>query len=115
MLCTISTLSTDTLEWCFKTKQGGAGLNLQTKPKSKQEIIGIRPGEKLHEEMISRIDSLNTYELGKIFAIIDPLNAKLIKNYKKFKKMKPYYSYNSFDNKEYLSKEELKRIISKYI
>ena len=83
--------------------------------KNKIEIIGIRPGEKLHEEMISRIDSLNTYELGKIFVIIDPLNEKLIKNYKKFKKMKPYYSYNSFDNKEYLSKGELKKIVSKYI
>jgi len=83
-------------------------------PKNKIEIIGIRPGEKLHEEMISKIDSLNTYQLGKIFVIIDPLNQKLIKYYKKYKKMQSHFSYNSLDNKEYLSLEELKRIVCKY-
>ena len=83
--------------------------------KTKIEIIGIRPGEKLHEEMISRIDSLNTYNDGKIFIIADPLNEKLNKYYKKFKKMKSYFSYNSYDNNEYLSKKELKKIVSKYI
>ncbi len=81
---------------------------------NKIEIIGIRPGEKLHEEMISKIDSLNTYDLGKKFALIDPLSNTLIKHYSKFKKMKSYYSYNSLDNENYLTVKELEKIIIKY-
>lgn len=39
-------------------------------PNSKLEIVGIRPGEKLHEEMITETDSLNTIDLGKYYAIL---------------------------------------------
>ena len=81
---------------------------------NKIEIIGIRPGEKLHEEMISKIDSLNTYDLGKKFALIDPLSSTHRKYYSKFKKMKSYYSYNSLDNENYLTVKELEKIIIKY-
>ncbi len=81
--------------------------------KNKIEFIGIRPGEKLHEEMISKIDSLNTYDLGKIFAVIDPASEKLKKKYRKFKKMKKYFSYNSYEN-NYLTIKELKKIVEKY-
>ena len=81
---------------------------------NKIEIIGIRPGEKLHEEMISKIDSLNTYDLGKKFALIDPLSSTHRKHYSKFKKMKSYYSYNSLDNENYLTVKELEKIIIKY-
>ncbi len=81
---------------------------------NKIEIIGIRSGEKLHEEIISNIDSLNTYDLGKIFVLIDPLSEKLVKHYSKHKKMKSYFSYNSFDNKYYLTVKELEKIVVKY-
>ncbi len=83
-------------------------------PKNKIKYIGLRPGEKLHEEMISSIDSLNTFDLGKLFAIIDPHNLDLNKKYTKYKKLKKYFSYNSFDNEDYLSNEEIKKIIKKY-
>ncbi|MDR1584530.1 MAG: UDP-N-acetylglucosamine 4,6-dehydratase (inverting) [Prevotellaceae bacterium] len=39
-------------------------------PNAKQEIVGIRPGEKLHEEMITETDSLNTIDLGDYYAIL---------------------------------------------
>ena len=82
--------------------------------KNKVKIIGIRPGEKLHEEMISSADSLNTFELKNLFVIVDPSNEKLNKKFNKFRKMKPNYSYNSFDNLDYLNKTQLKKIINNY-
>ena len=81
---------------------------------NKIEIIGIRSGEKLHEEMISNIDSLNTYDLAKKFTLVDPFSQKLKKHYGKYKKMKSYFSYNSFDNKNYLTVKELEKIVAKY-
>jgi UDP-N-acetylglucosamine 4,6-dehydratase/5-epimerase len=81
---------------------------------NKIEVIGIRPGEKLHEEMISNIDSLNSYDLGNKFVLIDPLSKRLLKKYHNYKKMKNYYSYNSFDNENYLTVKELEKIVVKY-
>ena len=83
--------------------------------KNKLKIIGIRPGEKIHEEMISSADSLNTFELKNSFVIVDPSNKKLNIKYKKFRKMKSNHSYNSFDNPDYLNKIQLQKIIKKYI
>ena len=88
--------------------------------KVKHKITGIRPGEKLHEEMITLSDSYNTIE-SKNFYIILPHEGKsysdkkrTISQYiKKFsaKKLKLPYSYNSKDNKDYLSIKKLKKII----
>ena len=84
-------------------------------PNRKIKFIGLRPGEKIHEEMISATDSKNTYDLGKNFVIINPLNKTLIEKYKKFPKMKGSTSYNSFENENYLNLKELKKIINFYI
>lgn len=43
-------------------------------PECETEIVGIRPGEKLHEEMITDTDSLNTLDLGKYFAILPSMS-----------------------------------------
>jgi len=83
--------------------------------KNKIDIVGIRPGEKLHEEMISSIDSLNTYKLRDLFAIVDPWNKKLSQKYIRFNKIKPNFSYNSLDNKDYLSPTQLIKIVKKYM
>ena len=80
------------------------------KSNAKIKIIGIRPGEKIHEEMITSSDSQDTYDFGNYFAIIVP---NFITNYKKIKlkKVKPGFSYNSGSNKKFLSVIELKKLI----
>ena len=42
---------------------------------SKKPIIGIRSGEKIHEEMITKSDSYNTYDLGKYYVILPNITA----------------------------------------
>ena len=79
---------------------------IQKKPKYK--MIGIRPGEKLHEEMITESDSLNTQEFKDYF-IIHPSFRKYKSNIKKI------FSYNSLDNKKYLKTNELSNLINENI
>lgn len=82
--------------------------------KNKIKTIGVRPGEKLHEEMITKSDSLTTYDLGKYFAIINPSNHKLIKYYSNFKKFDQFKSYSSDQNKTFLSNKELYKLVQDY-
>ena len=72
--------------------------------------IGIRPGEKINEEMITSSDSQDTYDFGKYYAIIAPT---FIKNYNKnkLKKVKVEFSYNSGSNPNFLTVRELKKLI----
>ena len=77
-------------------------------PNSKKEIIGIRPGEKLHEEMISFEESRNTIELKNYFVILQSGNKKQLNYYlkqQKGKKIRKQFSYNSLDNKYFLNKK----------
>ena len=87
-------------------------------PECSMPITGIRPGEKIHEEMITQADSYTTYDLGKYY-IIFPNNKELINKYKSKKihitKVKNNFSYNSFDNKEFLSIEDIKLLIQENI
>lgn len=85
----------------------------------RKKIIGIRPGEKIHEELISESDSLNTYEFENYFVILPSSYNKKIydlkyKNYKKSYKVKNGFSYTSENNKKFLSLNELKKIIKQY-
>ena len=54
-------------------------------PKCKIKVIGIRPGEKIHEELITKSDSFSTVDLGKYFAILPNSNKKNIDSYLKKK------------------------------
>ncbi len=80
----------------------------------KIKIIGIRPGEKVHEEMISSSDSYNTYDIGNYFVILPTIaNWNLEKFIKKFKakKVPIGFNYNSNENKEFLSVKQLNKLI----
>ncbi len=85
-------------------------------PNSKYKTIGIREGEKLHEEMITKSDSLNTLE-NKKFYIILPSNMDIAKFKKKFKanKVSKMFSYNSLENKQRLNISQIRKLISKNI
>jgi FlaA1/EpsC-like NDP-sugar epimerase len=76
-------------------------------PKKKIKYIGSRPGEKIHEELVTYAESFNTYNFGRYYVITD--NKKLVK---KLKKAKLKSGYNSRDNK-FLSVEEIKKFIYK--
>lgn len=78
---------------------------------NKYEISGVRPGEKIHEEMISESDSRNTYDLGDKYIIIPDY---LKKSYNIRGNMVPdSFFYNSKSNNKFLTKEELENILKK--
>jgi UDP-N-acetylglucosamine 4,6-dehydratase (inverting) len=86
-------------------------------PEAKLKINGIRPGEKLHEEMITSSDSFNTIDLGPYFAILPQGNNKLQEYYteKGGKMVEPGFCYNSGTNPDWLSVEEIRGLIREQI
>ena len=80
-------------------------------PKGKIKVIGLRPGEKLHEDLITIDEGLNTFDLKKYYAIINPAISSLQRHYKGVKKFMPGKSYNSKDNSHFLSISEIKKLI----
>jgi len=87
-------------------------------PECKKEIVGIRPGEKLHEEMITESDSFNTLDCGKYYVII-PSHPKWNKDeYIKAFKAKyvtPGFKYNSGENSEWITAAELRAQIIQHV
>ncbi len=78
------------------------------------EIIGIRPGEKLHEEMISHSDSFNTYFNERFYFILPTKTKWEIDKFKtklNAKKVEEQFSYASNTNSNFLTVEELKLLI----
>lgn len=87
-------------------------------PNCKLEIVGIRPGEKIHEEMITKSDSFNTYDLGRYFVI---LPTKVNWDLNKFidtnnaKKVQAGFNYNSGENTEWETIESLRKLIKEHL
>ena len=82
--------------------------------KCEQKVVGVRSGEKIHEEMITSSDSYNTYDLGKYFVILPQNPVFNIESFirdKKAKKVKPGFSYNSGQNEYFLTVDELRILI----
>ena len=78
-------------------------------PGARQEIIGIRPGEKLHEQMIGEEDSFYTYEYPEHFKILPAINgwSSCSKRIKDGKKVAEGFSYTSANNPDWMSPAEL--------
>ena len=78
----------------------------------KIKIVGIRAGEKLHEELISSHDSFNTFDIGKYYIILDT-SERSMKFYRKAKKVPKNFNYNSLTNTKYLNIKQLKNLLIK--
>ncbi|MDA0629890.1 MAG: UDP-N-acetylglucosamine 4,6-dehydratase (inverting) [Proteobacteria bacterium] len=78
-------------------------------PEARQEIIGIRPGEKLHEQMIGVEDAFYTYEYPEHFKILPAINGwdTCTKRIKDGKRVPEGFSYTSDNNTEWMQPAEL--------
>ncbi len=87
-------------------------------PNCKQEIVGIRPGEKIHEEMITASDSFTTYDLGKYYVILPQVTnwnlEEYISNFNA-KKVPVGFYYNSGDNEEWETVDSLRGLIKEHL
>ena len=83
-------------------------------PECKFKIIGIRPGEKMHELLVSQDEARNTKMLDDMYVILPQFfkNEALHKKYKNCKKVPDDFIYTSDKNKKWLTIEQLKRILS---
>jgi len=82
-------------------------------PDAEQKIVGIRPGEKLHEQMISEEDAYYTYEYPEHFKILPTINhwAACEERIKDGKKVPEGFVYASDNNAEWMSPDDLERWI----
>ena len=87
-------------------------------PDCEHKVVGIRPGEKVHEEMITPSDSFYTYDLGKYYTILPATHSWKIADFiEKFKavKVKEGFAYNSGENEEWETVEGLRELIKKHV
>ena len=85
-------------------------------PSCEKPITGIRPGEKIHEEMITSSDSFNTIDLGKYYAILNTSGGRSSESYAKMKSAKKVpagFYYNSGENPQFLTVPEIQSLIKK--
>jgi len=87
-------------------------------PNCKQEFIGIRPGEKLHEEMVTFTDAINTVEFDKYFVILPSIQTWCVKEFTAYhngRRCLDGFSYNSGTNTEWLSIEQIRTLIRDHV
>ena len=87
-------------------------------PSCRKEVIGIRPGEKIHEEMITESDSASTIDLGRYYAIL-PSDGSLERQYQDakvdYRGVEKGFTYNSGSNNEFLTVEQIRDLIKRNI
>lgn len=87
-------------------------------PDHEHRVVGIRPGEKIHEEMITPSDSFYTYDMGKYYAILPTVPRWDIEAFKTTFNAQPVpqgFSYNSGTNDEWVSIAELRSFIIEHV
>ncbi|NQY10992.1 MAG: UDP-N-acetylglucosamine 4,6-dehydratase (inverting) [Flavobacteriales bacterium] len=87
-------------------------------PDCEQIEVGIRPGEKLHEEMITSSDSFFTYDLGNYYAILPSVPAFNLDEFiERFnaKKVPQGFSYNSGTNEQWETVESMRKLIEEHV
>ena len=87
-------------------------------PSCEKPITGIRPGEKIHEEMITASDSFTTIDLGSYYAIL-PSYGRVLQRYQKAgissTPVPEEFAYNSGTNPDFLSVEKLREMIREHV
>lgn len=87
-------------------------------PECQKPVVGIRPGEKIHEEMITSSDSFYTYDLGKYYTILPSIHKWKLEDFIKHfnaKQVPAGFQYNSGENTEWVSVEELRTLIKEHV
>ena len=87
-------------------------------PSCKKDIVGIRPGEKVHEEMITSSDSFNTIDLGRYYAILSLSGTHTLNSYSQKRSAKPVppgFAYNSGSNPDFLTVQQIRDLIVKHV
>ncbi|ESU20566.1 UDP-N-acetylglucosamine 4,6-dehydratase [Flavobacterium cauense R2A-7] len=87
-------------------------------PNCEHRVIGIRPGEKVHEEMITSSDSFTTYDLGKYYVILPQVTNWNLEDYKhafNAKLVPQGFSYTSGENTEWETVESMREQIKEHL
>jgi UDP-N-acetylglucosamine 4,6-dehydratase len=87
-------------------------------PSCEKPVFGIRPGEKIHEEMITASDSFSTVDLGLYYAIL-PTDGLILAAYLSagipLQPVPHGFSYNSGSNPEFLSVDQIRALIREHV
>ena len=87
-------------------------------PSCEKLVVGIRPGEKIHEEMITTSDSFSTVDLGPYYAILSG-DGQTLASYQRaetpLQRVPAGFAYNSGSNPDFLSIEELRSLIREHV
>ena len=117
--------SVEMVDWAINNSLGGEiivpklksyriiDLAKAIKPNNKLKIIGMKRGEKIHEELISENDVPYTIDIGKYYLILPDNDKMTLNSYRKkfnFKKIKSGFNYTSKQQK-YLTTKEIKKLI----
>ncbi|TGD58106.1 UDP-N-acetylglucosamine 4,6-dehydratase (inverting) [Flavobacterium humi] len=87
-------------------------------PNCEHRVVGIRPGEKVHEEMITSSDSFTTYDLGKYYVILPQVTNWNLEDYKdtfNAKLVPQGFSYTSGENQEWETVESMREQIKEHL
>lgn len=120
----------DLVMWALKNAEGGEVLvpkipsyrvtdvATAVAPTASHEVIGIRPGEKIHEEMITASDSPNTVDIGEYYAILPPGDPEYVERYCRERgasRVESGFCYDSGTNDHFLTVEEIRTLIRQHI